>query len=252
MGTKDYCWYEAISICAICHSSRCTHRNNIIEEHHQFFNLLQTFTEKVQNTYNQINNHFTNLNNELRNNYNIYLYWTGNIVDNFLGAIILKYNDISKEIINIEQNITKLDTEKYNFKKLNEDYEDDIKKIEEKFYKEKKIFETKKENEILKGKRKEKDDLENDFLDKKNKSDKDIENNLNEFKRQKQSEEEENYKKMKAEIDQDPRYQCEEVMMTYNEQEQNEKNKYMCEILQIKKYSIPKGFLAECGLNINL
>ena len=39
--------------------------------------------------------------------------------------------------------------------------------------------------------------------------------------------------------------------MAYNEQEQNEKNQYINQILEIKKYNIPKGFLAEYGLNIN-
>jgi hypothetical protein len=234
--------------CDKCSASCCI---NIMEEHRRFFDLLQTFAGKVQSTYSQINNHFISLNNELRNNYNIYPYWNGNIVDNFLNAIVSKYEDIKKDIIYIEQNITKLDTEKYNIKKLNEANEEDIKKLESKFNEDKKIFEDKKENEILKGKREKKDTLEKDFLDKKNKLNKEIENNLNEFKRQKQSEEEENYEKRKTEIDQDPHYKYEEIFMVYNEQEQNEKNQYINQILEIKKYNIPKGFLAEYGLNIN-
>ena len=194
--------------CDKCSASCCI---NIMEEHRRFFDLLQTFAGKVQSTYSQINNHFISLNNELRNNYSIYPYWNGNIVDNFLNAIVSKYEDIKKDIIYIEQNITKLDTEKYNIKKLNEVHEEDIKKLESKFNENKKIFEDKKENEILKGKREKKDTLEKDFLDKKNKLNKEIENNLNEFKRQKQSEEEENYEKRKTEIDQDPHYKYEEI-----------------------------------------
>ena len=229
----------------------CSYCIGQMEGHRRFFDLLQTFAEKVKSSYSQIYNHFTSLNNELRNPYNIYHYWSGNIVDNFLSAIVSKYDDIKKDIIYIEQNITKLDTEKYNIKKLNEANEEDIKKLESKFNEDKKIFEDKKENEILKGKREKKDTLEKDFLDKKNKLNKEIENNLNEFKKQKQSEEEENYEKRITEIDQDPRYKYEEIFMAYNEQEQNEKNQYINKILEIKKYNIPKGFLAEYGLNIN-
>lgn len=134
----------------------CSYCIGQMEGHRRFFDLLQTFAEKVKSSYSQIYNHFTSLNNELRNHYNIYHYWSGNIVDNFLSAIVSKYDDIKKDIIYIEQNITKLDTEKYNIKKLNEANEEDIKKLESKFNEDKKIFEDKKENEILKGKREKK------------------------------------------------------------------------------------------------
>ena len=215
--------------CDKCSASCCI---NIMEEHRKFFDLLQKFNGYVQSTYSQINNHFNSINNELKNNYNICVYVCGDIVFNFLSSISLKIGEIQTDIDNIETNISKLDTEKYNINKLNEKHADEINKMQDKFDREK-------------------DDTENDYLDKKIKKDKEIENNLNNYKNQKKSLEEENYNKRKIEIDQDPNYQYGDFVKSYTEQEQSEKNIYINQIKEINKFNIPKGFLMEYGLNIN-
>ena len=129
-----YSWGPCGGHCDKCSASCCI---NTMEEHLKFFDLLPTFNGKVQSTYSQINNYFNSINNELRNNYNIYIYPSGDIVLNFLSSISLKIFEIQKDIDKIEKNISKLDTEKYNIKKLNEEHEDEIKKMQDKFDKEK-------------------------------------------------------------------------------------------------------------------
>ena len=234
--------------CDKCSAACCI---NIMQQHQSFYDLVQTFAGKVRSTYNEINNHFNNIKNELGNNYNIYICPNGDFVLNFSSAISSKSGEIQREIDQIGDDISKLDTEKYDIKKLNDAHTDEINKMQEDFDQKKEPLVTKKENKILNDKKQEKNDIENDYLDKKNKKDIEIENSLNIYKNQKKTKEEENYNKGKMEIDQHPKYKCGEFVKSYTEQEQNDKNIYIRQIKEINNYNIPKGFLIEYGLNIN-
>ena len=216
--------------CDLCHKKcdKCDYCRNVFNAHNEIFDLSSEFSNKVYDSYRDIEQKAKEVSEYLKNNCSIYINFSSG--EDFLSRLDDKRRELNRNHTNLENKIIYEGNEHSNkMREIVLKYESDKELMNQKFQIEKNKYIYKKDEKIIKDKKK----IINNYIKEER------EKAINIFNNQKAEIQEQNANKEKE--------------LKYSEEENNLKNEYSKNILKIKELAdkIPcyDNFIIQTGLN---
>lgn len=234
--------------CDLCHKKcdKCQVCRNVFNAHNEIFDLSSEFSNKVYDSYRDIEQKAKEVSEYLKNNYSIYINFSSG--EDFLSRLEDKKRELDRNHTYLENKIYYEGNEHSNkMREIVLKYESDKELMNQKFQIEKNKYIYKKDGKIIKDKKK----IIKKLKVEKNSINKNKDEIINNYIKEEREKAINIFNNQKAEI-QEPNANKEKELK-YSEEENNLKNEYSKNILKIKELAdkIPcyDNFIIQTGLN---